>query len=32
MKNVLIVSGHPDSNHSVANVEILQAVETRYPM
>ncbi|AMQ92473.1 NAD(P)H-dependent oxidoreductase [Aggregatibacter actinomycetemcomitans] len=31
MKNVLIVSGHPDSNHSVANVEILQAVENTLP-
>lgn len=31
MKNVLIVSGHPDLNGSVANVEILQAVEKALP-
>ncbi|EHK90876.1 NAD(P)H-dependent oxidoreductase [Aggregatibacter actinomycetemcomitans] len=31
MKNVLVVSGHPDLNHSVANVEILQAVENALP-
>ena len=31
MKNVLIVSGHPDLNHSVANAEILYAVEKALP-
>ena len=31
MKNVLIVSGHPDLNNSVANVEILQAMEKALP-
>ncbi|OOF57285.1 NAD(P)H-dependent oxidoreductase [Rodentibacter myodis] len=31
MKKVLIVSGHPDLNHSVANNEILQTVEKNLP-
>ncbi|OOF44398.1 NAD(P)H-dependent oxidoreductase [Rodentibacter trehalosifermentans] len=31
MKNVLIISGHPDLNGSVANVEILQSVEKALP-
>lgn len=31
MKKILIVSGHPDLNHSVANTEILQAVEKALP-
>ncbi len=31
MKNVLIVSGHPDLNTSVANSEILQTIEKALP-
>ncbi|OMP97016.1 NAD(P)H-dependent oxidoreductase [Raoultella terrigena] len=31
MKNILIVSGHPDLNHSVANATILDEVATALP-
>ncbi|MCF7098999.1 flavodoxin family protein, partial [Klebsiella variicola] len=31
MKNILIVSGHPDVNHSVANATILDEVATALP-
>ena len=31
MKNILIVSGHPELTHSVANATILDEVETALP-
>ncbi|WP_245636577.1 hypothetical protein [Eikenella longinqua] len=30
MKNILIISGHPDLQHSLANAEILAEVENPY--
>jgi hypothetical protein len=32
MKNILIVSGHPELTHSVANATILDEVATALPM
>ena len=31
MKNILIISGHPDLQHSLANAEILAEVEKSLP-
>ncbi|MDT1795502.1 flavodoxin family protein, partial [Salmonella enterica subsp. enterica serovar Oslo] len=31
MKNILVVSGHPELNHSVANATILDEVATALP-
>lgn len=31
MKNILIISGHPDLQHYLANVEILAEVEKSLP-
>ena len=31
MPNILIVSGHPDLNHSIANATILDEVATALP-
>ena len=31
MKNILVISGHPELTHSVANATILDEVETALP-
>lgn len=31
MKNILVISGHPELNHSVANATILDEVATALP-